>query len=96
MGGFQSTGGFHRQGFPTIFYLSPESAEIQKVQATWPNGEARLGWPLDGQTSVGTGTNQMPTVGGVSDTIKFLTTIKCWMRLDDPEKFPKILRGVKW
>ena len=45
MGGFQSTGGFHRQGFPTIFYLSPKSAEIQKVQATWQNGEGRLGWP---------------------------------------------------
>ena len=78
MGGFKSTGGFHRQGFPTIFYLSPESAEIQKVQATWQNGEARLGWSRvagpNGQTSVGTGTNQMPTVGGFSDTIKFLTT----------------------
>ena len=24
-------------GFPTIFYLSPASAEIQKVQATWPH-----------------------------------------------------------
>ena len=28
----------HRQGFPTIFYLSAESAEIQKVQATWLDG----------------------------------------------------------